>query len=135
MIIIIAFSIVISELMELWSGHYIVWKVGYTGQLGICSGYVWSPKVTSAILRWGSTIQWIQNAFGESPALSLPTLFPEKRMNRRWMVAVPWAWDTLELMSPEYITWDFGGAFFLIPLLTSFVPSSISPRFFEHFGY
>lgn len=36
-------------------------------------------------------------------------------MNRRRMVAVPRAWDTLELMSLEYVTRDFGGAFFLAP--------------------
>lgn len=36
-------------------------------------------------------------------------------MNRRRMVAVLRAWDTLELMSPEYVTRDFGGAFFPVP--------------------
>lgn len=48
----------------------------------------------------------------------------ERRMNRRRMVAVPWAWDTLEAMSPEYVNRDFERAFFLI-LLPSALYSSI----------
>jgi len=69
-----------------------------------------------------------------SPASpSLPSSFSRKRrMNRRRrMVAVLRAWDTLELMSPEYVTRDFGGAFFPAPASPSHPPShptSLVPR-------
>jgi len=48
---------------------------------------------------------------------------------RRRMVAVPRAWDTLELMSPEYVTRDFGGAFFPAPSLPPFVRPSVARSF------
>lgn len=56
----------------------------------------------------------------------------ERRMNRRRMVAVPRAWDTLEAMSPEYVNRDFERAFFLIPL-PSALYSSIFMLFFPPF--
>jgi len=57
---------------------------------------------------------------------SLPSPFSRKRrMNRRRMVAVPRAWDTLELMSLEYVTRDFGGAFFPSSPLPPSLPPSV----------